>query len=142
MEGKELSLGPPVVHQQTRGYALGSVYEEEIGISYPFLLIHRIVAKVNVLYNALEAASQNGIGFTVLPGPSVIDPDDLYIIKLALATAMIIETSGLRALGIRRFESVKGSVHHKMWQPATIKSTVFFTLLVGQADPGLLTGIN
>ncbi|KAF9893332.1 hypothetical protein FE257_011764 [Aspergillus nanangensis] len=63
---------------------LTSVYEEEIGISYPLLNIQKITSHISHLYDALEAATRCGFSYLALPGPSVIPREDLYIVKMAI----------------------------------------------------------
>ncbi|KAF5257248.1 hypothetical protein FOXYS1_12243 [Fusarium oxysporum] len=75
------------------------VYEEEIGNSYPFLTLSGLVENVHKLYDAMEAGSRSGFAFVSLPGPPLITADEIDILRLALSSAMTIETSGSSGLG-------------------------------------------
>ncbi|KAF5554651.1 transcriptional regulatory [Fusarium mexicanum] len=75
------------------------IYEEEIGNSYPFLTLSGLVDNAHKLYDAMEAGSRSGFAFASLPGPPFITADEIDILRLALASALTIETSGSSGLG-------------------------------------------
>ncbi|KAM5350438.1 hypothetical protein ACJ41O_006943 [Fusarium nematophilum] len=87
------SIDPLWLIDKQEALRLYDVYGEEIGISYPFLPVQALVDKAHTLYDAMEAGSRNGFAFSSLPGPTVIDGDDLDILRLAMSTALTIETS-------------------------------------------------
>lgn len=108
---------------------LAYVYEEEIGISYPFLIIEDVIHKTNLLYDAMEVGLSSGFPVSCVPGPTVIDADDLTILRLVFATASTIETSGVSELGKALFLKARDAATRKLWEPPTVKSILHFTLL-------------
>ncbi|KLO83343.1 Uncharacterized protein LW93_15013 [Fusarium fujikuroi] len=78
---------------------LCQVYEEEVGNSYPFLTLSTLVDSAHKLYDAMEAGSRSGFAFASLPGPPLITADEIDILRLALSSALTIETSGSSGLG-------------------------------------------
>ncbi|KAB8211952.1 hypothetical protein BDV34DRAFT_184485 [Aspergillus parasiticus] len=108
---------------------LASVYEEEIGLSYPFLNVPNVVLHINRLYDSLETASRCGFSCLALPGPTVIGKEDLQILKMVLASASIIETSGSSQIAQNLSNTVKDAVQVNIWQPVGVKTVEVFTLL-------------
>lgn len=109
---------------------LARVYEEEIGSQYPFLNPVKITRLVTDVMSALEAATRHGFRYAALPGGEVIDPNDVQIVKLVLATASIIETSGVTSLGGRLSKSVQESIQASLWTPVSIGTIETYTLFV------------
>lgn len=95
------------------------IYEEEIGIMYPMFDIEVVIAHVNMLWNFLEAALSSGIG--QMSAASAVDEDDMNLVKLILATALMLEGNGQSDLGQQIFESLKPAVTAKFWGPTDLK---------------------
>lgn len=108
---------------------LVGVYEEEIGIAYPFLDIIQLNDQVIRLYDSLEAGIRCGFAFMPLRDNRVIAADDLRVIKMVFACALIIETSGSSKLGRRIFDDVKESVRDFIWGDVTVASIIIYLLL-------------
>ncbi|KAM0543268.1 hypothetical protein ACHAPJ_012414 [Fusarium lateritium] len=123
------SIDPLWLLDKQEALRLCHVYEEEIGISYPFLTLSVLIDNAHKLYDAMEAGSRSGFAFSSLPGPTFIDPDDVDILRLALSTALTIESSGSSELGISLFTKAQEKTSSKVWGPTTLKSIAFFTLM-------------
>ncbi|KAF2094716.1 fungal-specific transcription factor-like protein [Rhizodiscina lignyota] len=85
-------------------------YQDEIGLMYPMLDIDKFLQHANMLYTFLEAANRSGLMQIALPGGDSIQDDQTNILKLVLACALVLETSGNSELGKRMFEFVKPTV--------------------------------
>ncbi|WXC58242.1 hypothetical protein SNK03_004140 [Fusarium graminearum] len=105
------------------------VYEEEIGNSYPFLTLSGLVENVHKLYDAMEAGSRSGFAFVSLPGPPLITADEIDILRLALSSAMTIETSGSSGLGKALFVKAQERISSKIWEFPSLDSIYLFTLM-------------
>lgn len=107
---------------------LCGVYEEEIGIAYPHLDIQAVLADVNTLYDALETGARMGFQFRTLP--TVLPEDNVHIIKLCLASALNMETSGISTLSWSLTSSVQAVVHKALWGAINIDTIHVYVLLV------------
>ncbi|KAI8307481.1 Transcriptional activator protein acu-15 [Colletotrichum sp. SAR11_240] len=123
------SVDPLWLIDEKEAIRLCNLYEVEIGIQYPFLDITRIIENVRVLYRAMASGSQNGFAFTAMPGPTVIDPLDLDLLKMVISAGSIVEAGGSSQLGKALFTGVRKSSHDKLWEPASVKNTMLFVLL-------------
>ncbi|KAG5807914.1 hypothetical protein H9Q71_007523 [Fusarium xylarioides] len=112
-----LSNEPPVdpiwLIDRLEALRLCNVYEEEINISHPFLDIKTIRSNINKLYDSIAILSRHGCARISLQDTTIISPDDLKIVKLVFATALITETGGPGGLAKDLFEDVKTSVNDK-----------------------------
>ncbi|KAL0937397.1 fungal specific transcription factor domain-containing protein [Colletotrichum truncatum] len=123
------SVDPLWLIDEKEAIRLCNIYEVEIGIQYPFLDMPQLIDKVRSLYRAMSRGSQNGFAFTSMPGPTVIDPQDLDLVKLIISVASVVEAGGSSQLGRKLFLGVRKSSHDKLWEPAGIKNTMIFVLL-------------
>ncbi|KAI1060495.1 hypothetical protein LB506_007057 [Fusarium annulatum] len=118
---------------------LCQVYEEEIGNSYPFLTLSSLVDNAHKLYDAMEAGSRSGFAFVSLPGPPLITADEIDILRLALSSALTIETSGSSGLGNALFVKAKERMSSNIWESPSLESIQLFTLMGGQPTVLFLT---
>lgn len=109
------------------------VYEEEIGISYPFLILDELTEKTIKLYDAMEIGFNNGFPASTVPGPAIIETNDLNILRMAFSTALTIETSGSSKLGKELFVKAREAALRKLWEPTSVKCIALYTLLVSNA---------
>ncbi|SCV30702.1 uncharacterized protein FFB14_03183 [Fusarium fujikuroi] len=118
------------------------VYEEEVGNSYPFLTLSSLVDSAHKLYDAMEAGSRSGFAFASLPGPPLITADEIDILRLALSSALTIETSGSSGLGNALFAKAQERISSKIWESPSLESIQLFTLMGGQptANHSFLSG--
>lgn len=110
------------------------VYEEETGIMYPFLNIEKVTHQANLLYTFMEAAMRTGLAQRVLPGADGLQDDDTNILKMILATTLVVEGSGQSELGHQLYTSVKPVIESKLWQPLDIKTIQLYAIVVGFLD--------
>ncbi|KAF9879651.1 fungal specific transcription factor domain-containing protein [Colletotrichum karsti] len=123
------SVDPLWLIDEKEAIRLCDLYEAEIGIQYPFLNMTKLVDNVRTLYRAMATGSQNGFAFTAMPGPTVIDPLDLDLIKMVISAGSVVEAGGSSQLGKALFLGVRKASHDKLWEPAGIKNTMLFVLL-------------
>ncbi|KAK1585384.1 fungal-specific transcription factor domain-containing protein [Colletotrichum navitas] len=137
------SIDPLWLINEEEAVRLFNVYEEEIGIQYPFLDIQRLITQVRNLHCAMNKGSRLGFAFAAIPGPTVIDPQDLSLVKMVLSTALTVEAGGSSQLGKSLFLNVKTSASNELWESASVKTTMLFTLLLTdfkQAIYSFMTG--
>lgn len=112
------------------------VYEEEIGIMYPLVNIGKVTHQTNLLYTFMEAATRTGFAQRVLPGSDSLQDDDTNVLKMILATTLVVEGSGQSELGQHLYLSVKPVIESKLWEPLDIKTIQLYAMVVGFPDPG------
>ncbi|KAK1983092.1 fungal-specific transcription factor domain-containing protein [Colletotrichum cereale] len=123
------AIDPLWLINEEEAVRLCNVYEEEIGIQYPFLDIQRLVTQVRNLYYAMHSGSRLGFAFATIPGPTIIDPQDLSLVKMVLSTALTVEAGGSSQLGKSLFLDVRKSSNNEPWESANVKSAMLFILL-------------
>ncbi|CAH0055899.1 unnamed protein product [Clonostachys solani] len=108
---------------------LCNVYEEEINLSHPFLDMATIRDNVKRLYDAIDVLV--GYGCTEMPlnATTILERDELHIIKLVFATALITETGGPGGLTGALFNDVKFSTRDRFWEDITLPTIIIFFLL-------------
>lgn len=116
--------------EREEAFRLARVYEEEIGPQYPFLNPVRLIRLVGDIMSVLEGGARYGFRNVALPGPESIDPNDIQIVKLVLAIASIIETSGVPVLATKLSSSVQDSMQSDLWAPVKIGKVETYTLFV------------
>ncbi|KAL8814952.1 MAG: hypothetical protein Q9223_005870 [Gallowayella weberi] len=90
------------------------VYDEEIGIMYPMLDIEQIIEKADKLFTFTEAATKTGLIDRSRPSADSMYGPDINILKMILATALILEGGGQSELGSALFETVKSAGESKL----------------------------
>lgn len=106
------------------------VYEEEIGIMYPLVDIEQVTHQINLLYTFMEAALRTGFAQRGLPGSDGLQDDSTNILKIILATTLVVEGSGKSDLGERLYLSIKPVIDSKLWEPLDIKTVQLYGLVV------------
>jgi hypothetical protein len=106
------------------------VYEEEIGIMYPLVEIEQVTSQVTLLYTFMEAAMRTGLMHVGLPGADNLKDDSTILIKLILATTLIVEGGGQSELGRRLYLSVKPAIESKIWDTLDVKTIQLLGLMV------------
>lgn len=124
------SKDPIWVIKREEAIRLCRVYEEEIGNMYPHLDIEKVIHQTNLLYTFLEAATRTGFAQRGLPGADSLQDDDTNILKMILATTLMVEGSGQSEIGRRLYETVKPVVEAKLWEPVDIKTIQLLALVV------------
>lgn len=105
-------------------------YQDEIGLMYPMLDIDKLRGHATMLYTFVEAANRSGLMQIAMPGSDTIHDDDTNILKLVLACAMVLETSGRSELGKRMFEYVKPTVDAQLLSTPDTKGVRMVVLTV------------
>ncbi|CAI7599728.1 unnamed protein product [Penicillium discolor] len=108
---------------------LCKVYEEEIGIMYPVVDITKIISQANLLYTFIEAATRTGFAQRGFPGSDGLHDESSIILKLILATTLVVEGGGQSELGHRLYLDVKPFVESKLWESHTIKTIQLFAIV-------------
>lgn len=109
---------------------LCEVYEEEIGIMYPVVDITTVTNQANLLYTFMEAATRTGFAQRGLPGADGLQDDSSILLKLILATTLVVEGGGKSDIGQRLFLNVKSVIESKLWGPHDIKNIQLFAIVV------------
>jgi hypothetical protein len=121
---------------------LVNVWHEEMGLMYPFLDIDKVKGHAERLFSFIEAASRSGLMQGALPGADAIQDDQSNILKMILATALILEGSGKDPLGERLFSNVQAVIERTLSEPVDLKSVHVLTITVSilqVASESLLT---
>ena len=125
-----MSTDPLWLIDKREALRLCYVFEEEIGISYPFLVLDELIDKTHKLYDAMEIGFSNGFPASSVPGPTVIETNDLNILRMVFSAALTMETSGSSDLGKALFVKAREAALRKLWEPTSVKSIALYTLLV------------
>lgn len=86
------------------------VYQDDMHIMYPLLSIPELVAYANKLFTFMESAQRTGLMMRSLPGADSIDDEETNILKIVMATAMVVEGSGRSELGRAMYAYVQPSI--------------------------------
>lgn len=109
---------------------LCKVYEEEIGIMYPLVDITTVINQANLLYTFMEAATRTGFAQRSLAGADSLSDESSILLKLILATTLVVEGGGQSDLGQRLYLSIKPVVESKLWEPHDIRNIQLFAIVV------------
>ncbi|KAF2089117.1 hypothetical protein K490DRAFT_72736 [Saccharata proteae CBS 121410] len=93
---------------------LCTAWYDEMGIMYPVLEPDRVLRHVESLYKFMEAAHRTRLVEVAFPGADSINDDQTILLKLVLATAMVLEASGKSELGTSMFDSVRSFVEARI----------------------------
>ena len=106
------------------------VYEEEMGIMYPIIDMERTITQVNTLFSFTEAAARTGLVNRAMPGPDRLSNNDIDILKMVLATALVVEGEGQSDLGRALYESCREAFEGRLSGPVEIKGLILLVLVV------------
>lgn len=109
---------------------LCGVYEEEIGIQFPMFRIESIIERTKLIFALADPATSSGLTTHNLPGLESIDANDVNILKMVLATTLVIEGSGESELGRMLFDSVREASQSTLWEPAEINGLILLVIVV------------
>lgn len=110
------------------------VFEEEMGLMYPLINMENVLAHVNSLFKFTEAAARSGLMNPFKPGPDTLGNSDIYILKMVLASSLIVEGDGQSDLARQLYESCREAYEARMLGPVDIKGLILLTLVVGADD--------
>ena len=107
------------------------VYEEEMGLMYPFVSIEQVIIHGTNLYEFIDAAFRTGLASPTAPGQGIND-EQSCVLKMVLACATATEGSGQSEIGSRLFESVREIADRLLHSEIIeVKSLPFLVLVVG-----------
>jgi hypothetical protein len=82
------------------------IYKEEVGLVYPFIHVDHFIEGAPLIYESLQtASSENGD-----LGTSSIDNKETRLLKMMVATALVVEGLGQSTLGQQLVESVEFAI--------------------------------
>ncbi|KAL3480049.1 fungal-specific transcription factor domain-containing protein [Aspergillus californicus] len=105
------------------------VYEEEIGIMYPLVEIEQVTHQVSLLYTFMEAAMRTGFMNQGRGGTDGLEDDSTSLIKMILATTLVVEGGGRSDLGRKLYLSVKPVIESKIWDTLDVKTIQLLGLM-------------
>lgn len=106
------------------------VYEEEMGIMYPIIDMERTINQANTLFTFTEAAARTGLVNPAMSGPDHLANNDVNILKMVLAMALIVEGEGQSDLGRMLYESCREAFEGRLSGPVEIKGLILLVLVV------------
>lgn len=106
------------------------VYEEEMGLMYPVLDLENTLSHANMLFTFTESAAKTGLINPYLSGPDRLGNSDVNILKMILATALIVEGKGESELGRELYESTREAFERRLLGDVDIKGLVLLVLVV------------
>ncbi|KAL6718039.1 hypothetical protein ACLMJK_004124 [Lecanora helva] len=105
------------------------VYEEEMGLMYPLINIKEVLALVDSLFNFTESAVKSGLMNPYKSGPDSLGNSDIWILKMVLASSLIVEGEGQNDLARELYESCREAFEAKMLGAVDIKGLILLTLV-------------
>ena len=106
------------------------VYEEEMGIMYPMLDMDKTITQANMLFSFTESAAKSGLMNPYMPGPDKLANNDVDILKMVLATALVVQGEGQSDLGREMYESCREAFESRLSGPVEIKGLILLVLVV------------
>ncbi|KAH0361090.1 fungal transcriptional regulatory protein, partial [Aureobasidium melanogenum] len=104
------------------------VYQDDMHIMYPLLSIPELVAYVNKLFTFMESAQRTGLMMRSAPGADSIDDEETNILKIVMATAMVVEGSGRSELGRAMYDYVQPSIDALFLGDTSLRSVQLLAL--------------
>ncbi|CAI6249123.1 unnamed protein product [Periconia digitata] len=101
---------------------LVTVWHEEMGSMYPLLDVDKLLQFTEMLFRFVEAASKAGLMQRGLPGADAIEDEQTNILKLVLATALILEGGGKSALGAKLYQNTRKILDRTLSDPVDLTS--------------------
>jgi len=98
------------------------LWQEEVGLMYPFLDINHVTRYTEMLFSFVEAAARSGLMQGALPGADAIEDEQTSILKVMLAIALILKGQGKDPLGEKLFNNVQKVIERTMSEPVDVKS--------------------
>lgn len=116
---------------------LCKLYEDEMGMLTPMHDIEQVMRNAKSFFGSAESTgSEHANGY---PHSSKgLSNDDIYILRLVLAVALVIEGGGRSELGKALFDSARKAVESRLWEPVEIKGLIQLALVVRINKPVIL----
>jgi len=106
------------------------VYQDDMHVMYPLLSIPDLLAYVDKLFAFMESAQRTGLMMASLPGADSIDDEETNILKIVLATAMVVEGSGRSELGRTMYTYLQPSIDALLLGETGFRSVQLLALTV------------
>lgn len=106
------------------------VWQEEMGLMYPFMDIDQVLGYAGMLFTFVEAAAKSGLMQGARPGSDAIMDVRTSNLKIMLAIALVLEGNGKDALGERLFENVHQVVEKTLSSPVDLQGINMLILTV------------
>ena len=110
------------------------VYEEEMGIMYPMLDMEKTIGQAIMLFSFTESATKTGLVNPYMPGPDKLCNNDVNILKMVLATALIVQGEGQSDLGRELYESCREAFEGRLSSPVEVKGLILLVLVVSVVE--------
>lgn len=132
-------VSKPILHVQkdpiwaltkSEAVRLIHVWQEEMGMMYPFMDIEKIIQYAEMLFSFVEAAARSGLMQGAMPGSDAIMDDRTSHLKLMLAIALVLEGNGKDPLGEKLFENVHTIVEKTLSNPVDLQGINMLILTV------------
>ena len=117
---------------QDEALRLCALYEEEVGIMYPMLDMGKVMSKVKPLFSFLDSMRRVGFLKEEIEQGDSLEDDEIMILKMILATALVVESSGLSELGQSLWENVRRILNSqdRLGNPASITGLQIMVITV------------
>ena len=101
-----------------------------MGLMYPMLDMDKTITQASMLFRFTDSAVKSGLMNPYKAGPDKLGNNDVYILKMVLATALIVEGEGQSELGRELYESCREAIEGRLSGPVEIKGLILLVLVV------------
>ena len=117
---------------QDEALRLCTLYEEEVGIMYPMLNMDKIMSKAKTLFNFLDSMRRVRFLEDEIEQGDSLDDDETMLLKMILATALVVESSGQSDLGRSLWDNVRriSNSQDRLGHPASVKTLQILVVTV------------
>lgn len=106
------------------------VYEEEMGMMYPVLDMDKTIHNTLSLFDLMDTARETGLVSPDLPGVEHMGRDDVSVIKMVIATGILVEAYGKSDLARELYESSQVAFERSLSEKVEIKRLVLLVVVV------------
>ncbi|KAF1814220.1 hypothetical protein P152DRAFT_506163 [Eremomyces bilateralis CBS 781.70] len=96
------------------------VWQEEIGVMYPVLDVTQTLQHANNVYQFLEAAVKTGFSTTGWTGPDALVDPETILLKVVLATTLMLDSSGKSDIGKKLYDSIACYIEEQLTSSASL----------------------
>lgn len=105
-------------------------YDEEMGLMYPMLDIERVIDHAQKLFDFTQAATKTGLMNPDGVGADQLEGNDVNILKMVLASALMVEGGGQSPLGRALYESCRQAFECTLTDPVEVKGLSLLVIVV------------
>lgn len=106
------------------------VYDEEMGSLYPVIDIDKVTRHATLLFTFVDALARNNKMMFIGPGYDSMQDEETDVLKIVMATAMVVEGTGSSELGKRLIKSVSNTADSRLMGNVNLKDIQVLTLIV------------